>query len=51
MRVARLFKLEEEPEPRRAAFTRTLLWGAFGLVVLAGLVLYFSYESMMTPLL
>jgi hypothetical protein len=51
MRVSRLFKMVEEPEPKRAALARTLLWSAFALVVLSGIVLYFAYERTMTPLL
>ena len=51
MRVSRLLNIVQEPEPRRATLTRTLLWCVFGLIVLSGLVLYFTYERTMTPLL
>jgi len=50
MRVSRLYKKEEIVERDRVPLARALIWGAFALILLTGIVLYFKYEPSMTPL-
>lgn len=51
MRVSRLYKKEEDFEVEATPAPRLVLWAVVGLVILAGLALYFRYERLMTPLL
>ena len=51
MRVSRLYKAQEQPEADRVPWTRTLIWSALALVVIAGLVLYFKYGPTISALL
>jgi len=51
MRVSRLYRKEAELETEVFPATRIALWTVIGLVIVAGIVLYFRYERFMTPLL
>ena len=51
MRVSRLYKREEDVETEVIPRGRIVAWAIVGLVILAGVALYFRYERFMTPLL
>jgi hypothetical protein len=51
MRVSGVFKKQEEEEAEVIPASRVVLWGVIGLVIAAGLVLYFLFDRFMTPLL
>jgi len=38
-------------KPERASFVRVLLWVAVAIALVVGLVLFFHYTRLMTPLL
>ncbi|HET7633049.1 MAG TPA: hypothetical protein VFK16_12150 [Gemmatimonadaceae bacterium] len=51
MRVSRLYKKEAEVETEVIPAPRIVLWLVIGLLILAGIALYFRYGSYLTPLL
>lgn len=51
MRVSRLYKKPETVEPEEFPAGRIVAWAIVGLVILAGLALYFRYEHFVRPLL
>lgn len=51
MRVSRLYKKDETLETEAFPTGRIVAWAIIGLVILAGLALYFRYERLMRPLL
>ncbi len=51
MRVSRLQEQEESVESEPLPVSRIVIWAVVGLVILAGLALYFGYERVMAPLL
>lgn len=51
MRVSGVFKKQVEVKPEGIPASRLVPWVVVGVVILAGLVLYFRYGSLMTPLL
>ena len=51
MRVSGVFKKQVEIDTTVAPAHRKFLWAAIGVVIVAGLVLYFRYNRLMTPLL
>ena len=51
MRVSRSNKKDEAPEADTFPTSRVVTWAIVGLVILAGLALYFRYGRFMRPLL
>ncbi len=51
MRVSRLYKKPETVEPEPFPTGRIIAWAIVGLVIIAGLALYFRFERFMRPLL
>ncbi len=51
MRVSGVFKKQVEVKPEVIPGSRLIPWVVVGVVILAGLVLYFRYGPLMTPLL
>jgi hypothetical protein len=51
MRVSGVFRKQMEPETETIPASRLVPWAVAGLLILAGLVLYFRYGPLMSPLL
>jgi hypothetical protein len=51
MRVSGVFKKQAEIESPVVPAHRKLLWAAIAVLIVAGVVLYFRYNRLMTPLL
>jgi hypothetical protein len=52
LRLSRIFRQPEPaPDPDAVPLRRVLVWALVGLVLVAGLVLYFKYERLVAPLL
>ena len=51
MRVSGVFKKQVEVRQEVIPASRLIPWVVVGVVILAGLVLYFRYGPLMTPLL
>jgi hypothetical protein len=52
LRLSRIFrKTETTTDPDAVPLGRALLWAAFGVVLVLGLILYFKYERVVVPLL
>ena len=52
LRLSRILRQSQSTPPSDAIpLGRALLWLAFGVVLIVGLVLYFKYERLVVPLL
>jgi hypothetical protein len=52
LRLSRIFsQTNTTSDPEAVPPGRALLWLAFGLIVIVGVVLYFKYERLVMPLL
>ena len=52
LRLSRIFgKAETTADPDAIPVRRALLWVLFGVVLVAGLVLYFKFERVVVPLI
>jgi len=52
LRLSRIFgKAETSADPDAIPLRRALLWAVFGVVLVAGLVLYFKFERVGVPLI
>jgi hypothetical protein len=52
LRISRILRGQgSTPDPDAVPLRRTLLWLLFGVMVMAGLVMYFKYERLVVPLL
>lgn len=52
LRLSRIFgKAETSTDPDAIPVRRALLWAVFGVVLVAGLVLYFKFERVVVPLI
>ncbi len=51
MRVSEVVKKQVEVEPEVVPASRLVPWAVVAVLILAGIVLYFRYGPLMTPLL
>lgn len=52
LRLSRIFgRAETTTDPDAIPLRRALLWIVFGVVLVAGLVLYFKFERVVVPLI
>jgi hypothetical protein len=51
MRLSRMFRADDESPGDSVPLRRVLFWAAVWAAILVGIVLYFKYSRLLTPLL
>ena len=51
MRLSRMFRADDETRKDTIPLRRLMFWVAVWIVLLAGIVMYFQYARLLTPLL
>jgi hypothetical protein len=51
MRLSRMFRADDESQGDTIPLRRVVFWAAVWIALLVGIVLYFKYARLLTPLL